>query len=550
MRSIPRALMWETFSHGRWWILGLFMAGNLLPMFIYSALGPFEVDPNATEIVLMHIVFLPLIIVSFGGGNMAGQGPMSRLYTKPISTASLVAWHMFPAGILLAIELAVAGWMYRSMYQISWPILGPSLFSIAAWASLQVLTSVSHKTTTSFTLAFSPSFILFAWLHSRYGGWFKPPTHYWTDVTPLEITTLTGVTAIAYFVTVAAIERDRCGEPMPSLGGWKWIVRTWESFGAKSPISVRPFQSPKEAHFWYEWRLKGWAMPLIVILGYAVVASVGCIQIIVGEYVGNAVKDFHEANLAGGAMIPFVAGFVGLWIGIASTGSSNRYHSPTISDLFDQKNAEEMGHFLSTRPFTNSDFAKTFLRMTVRSLLITWTIWATTFVAWLFFADIMHRLPEAVFPGPIGAWYLPLILLGSWITMANLSTVGLSGRGTRLTLAIAAGFFVYPAAMVLVKAQCSESTQQILFYASIWIVSLAVLIVTPFAMFKAVQRGLLKSKNLRILLMIAAGIALIVFVVEAKTLPILAYPMIMAFSALCILPFATIPLAISWNRHR
>ncbi len=350
MRSIPQALMWETFSHGRWWILALFMAGNIMPMLIFSALNPYNIDPNDTEILTLYIVLLPLMMFSFGGGNLAGQGPMSRLYTKPISTAALVAWHMFPAGILLAIQIAVAGWMYRTMYHVNWPILGPSLFSIAAWASMQVLTSVSHKTTTSFTLAFSPAFILFAWLHSRFGGWFKPPTHYWTDVTPLEIATLASVTAIAYLVTIAAIDRDRCGEPMPSLGGWKWIVRTWESFATKSPIIARPFQSPAAAQFWYEWRLKGWAMPLIVILGYAVVASVGLVQIIFGVYQGNAVQDFHEANLAGGAIIPFVAGFVGLLIGISSTGSANRNHSPTISDLFDQRPRQSPKWFCQSQP--------------------------------------------------------------------------------------------------------------------------------------------------------------------------------------------------------
>ncbi len=550
MRSIPQVLMWETFTHGRWWILALFMAGNIMPMLIFSALNPYNIDPNDTEILTLYIVLLPLMMFSFGGGNLAGQGPMSRLYTKPISTAALVAWHMFPAGILLAIQIAVAGWMYRTMYHVNWPILGPSLFSIAAWASMQVLTSVSHKTTTSFTLAFSPAFILFAWLHSRFGGWFRPPTHYWTDVTPLEIATLASVTAIAYLVTIAAIDRDRSGEPMPSLGGWKWIVRTWESFATKSPIIARPFQSPAAAQFWYEWRLKGWAMPLIVILGYAVVASVGLVQIIFGVYQGNAIQDFHETNLAGGAMIPVVAGIVGLLIGISSTGSANRNHSPTISDLFDQKNAEEMGHFLSTRPFTNADFAKTFIRMTSRSLLITWPIWATTFVCWLFFADIMHRPPKAVFPGPIGAWYIPLVGLGSWITMANSAIIGLSGRGTRLTFAIVGGIFACVAAEVLVKARCSEHAQQIVYHASIWILSAAILLVTPLAFLKAVRRGLVKSKNLRTFAVTAAGIALFVFVMEWERLPILAYPAILAFAALFILPFATIPLAIAWNRHR
>jgi len=550
MRSIPQALMWETFSHGRGWIVGFFLLGNLLPMLIFGALNPYEIEADDTAFLTMHIVFLPLIMFQFGAGIVAAQGSMSRLYARPISTPSLVAWQMFPGGIMLALEVAVAGWMCSTLFNIHWPILGPSLFAVAAWASLQVLVSVSQKTFSSFALAVSPSVILFGWLHSRYGSWFRQPTHYWTDVTPSEIATLAGITAIAYVATVAAVNRDRCGEPMPSLGGWKWIVRTWESFATKSPISMRPFRSPAEAHFWYEWRLKGWAMPLIVILGYVVVASVGCVQIIFGEYVGNAIRDFHEANLAGGAMIPGVAGFVGLLSGISSTGSANRNQSPTLSTLFDQKNAEEMGHFLSTRPFTNADFAKNFLRMTGRSLLITWTIWATTFVCWLFFADIMHRLPEAVFPGPIGAWYIPLVVLGSWITMANSAIIGLSGRGTRLTFSIVGGVIACAGAEVLVKARCSEHAQQIVYHASIWILSAAILLVTPLAFRKAVQRGLVKNKNLFILSITAVGIALSVLALEWERLPILAYPAILAFAALFILPFATIPLSIAWNRHR
>ena len=550
MRSIPQAMLWETFAHGRWWILGFFLLGNMLPMLIFGALSPYEIDSDDTAFLVMHLVCMPLIMFQFGAGIVAAQGSVSRHYSKPISTPSLVAWQMFPGGILLAMEVAVAAWMYSKIYHLNWPILGPSLFAVAAWGSLQVLFSVSQKRFSSILLAVAPPIVLFGWLQSRYGAWFTEPNHYWTKVTPGDIATMFGAVVIAYWVTVIAVNRDRCGEPMPSLGGWKWIVRTWESFVEKSPICVQPFRSPKEAHFWYEWRLKGWAMPLIVILGYAVVGSVGCIQIIFGKYQGNAFSDVHEANLIGGAMIPGVAGFVGLLIGISSTGSANRNHSPTISDLFDQKNAEELGHFLSTRPFTNSDFAKTCLRMTGRSLLITWAIWAIMFVAWLVFADILHRLPESVFPEPIGAWYLPLIVLGSWITMANLAAIGLSGRGTRLLFAFVSGIIGIAIAEVVIKQRCSNDVQQNLFQASIWIASIATLIVTPMACAKAHRRGLLSVRVLWILTAISAAIACLVIGLEAKTLPILAYPMIMTFFALSILPFATIPLAIAWNRHR
>ena len=361
---------------------------------------------------------------------------------------------------------------------------------------------------------------------------------------------MSGAVAIAYWLTVIAVKRDRCGEPMPSLGGWKWIVRTWESFGAKLPINLRAFQSPAEAHFWYEWRLKGWAMPLIVILGYLFIGSIWCIQMISGVYHGNAIFDFQEVNFMSGAMIAGVAGFIGLLIGISSTGSANRNHSPAIGDLFDQKNAEEMGHFLSTRPFTNSDFGKTCLRMTGRSLLITWTIWMAIFMSGLIAEATTRPIHTPFFKFAIGAWYLPLVMLGSWITMANLSAIGLSGRGTRLIFTFVSGIIVLAIAATVIEQRCSDDVQQNVYQASLWIASIAALITTPIAIRKAHRRGLLSVKALWILAAVSAGIAVPVIAVESKALPILAYPMILAFAALFILPFATIPLAITWNRHR
>ena len=547
MRSIPQTLTWEM-RRNCWWILGFFLLGNLLPMLVLGALSPYEIDPDDTALLLMHVVFLPLIMFSFGGGIAEAQGPMSQLYSKPISTTTLVAWHMFPGAILLATEVAVAGWMYRTHY--SWPILGPSIFAAAAWASLQVLVSVSQRSLTSFCLAVSPAAILFSWLHSRYGGWFSQPTHYWTNVTPSEIATMLGVIVVSYFVTIVAIKRDRCGEPMPSLGGRKWIRKRWESLAAKSPITAKPFPSPAAAQFWYDWTLKGWAMPLIVVLGYSVLFSTSCAQFIAGSMTADPVQAFHKANLAAGAMIGFLAGIVGLLVGVSASSNSGRNHKPTIHDLFGKNNSEDMGHFLSTRPITNSDMANAFLRMVRRSLLITWAIWSTMFFGGLLVAYAMRRLPSAVFPSHTGAWYLPLIMLGSWISMANLATIGLTGRGTKLSFAIVTGVITCVIGEIIIRERCTTDVQQIIYEASIWIISISILFVTPLLLRKAHRNHLLSLKAPYVLSGVFLAIVILVMAFEARVLPILAYPMILAFSALVVLPLATIPLAIRWNRHR
>lgn len=119
-----------------------------------------------------------------------------------------------------------------------------------------------------------------------------------------------------------------------------------------------------------------------------------------------------------------------------------------------------------------------------------------------------------------------------------------------MTFAIVGGVFACVTSEILIKAYCSDNTQQMVYYASVWMMSAAVVLATPLAFLNAVKRGLVKTKHLRIISVTAAGIAFSVFALEWDRLPILAYPAILAFAALFILPIATIPLAITWNRHR
>ena len=428
MRSIPQALMWEMFSHGRWWIPGFYVLGNLVPMLLCALFTHLGVDPHDHSLLVLHICFMPLLMISFGGGILSAQGSLTRLYTAPISTASLVAWHMFPGGILLAIEVGVAAWTYNVLFHLGWPIWGPALFAVAAWASMQLLVSVSHRSLTSFCVAGAPSVVLFGWLHSRYGSWFGPPTHQWSEVTPGEIGTMSAVVGIAYVVTVAAVARDRCGERMPSMGGWKWLVRTWDAMTATSGFGIQPFRSAVQAQLWYDWILKGRALPLVVILIYVVIVSVWLIRIAAGRNTGHPLVEFHEGILAGSGFLTLMAGVTGTLMGISANGNMNRNRSETIRDLAGSNSQEGMGNFQSALPFTNSDFAKSILQTAIKSVLIAWGFWAAGFFGCLLIGRLMPHVPVSVFPPEFRAWCLPLSLLGPWIAMANLSTIGLSGR--------------------------------------------------------------------------------------------------------------------------
>lgn len=108
MRSIAQALFWELWERGRLQIPGFFLLGNVFPLLVFSALQREGLDPSEQACLIVYTAFLPIMMFQFGVGIMAAQGSLARLYTAPISTASLVAWHMFPGAALMALEVAVA----------------------------------------------------------------------------------------------------------------------------------------------------------------------------------------------------------------------------------------------------------------------------------------------------------------------------------------------------------------------------------------------------------------------------------------------------------
>ncbi len=550
MRSIPQALMWEMFSHGRGWIPGCYVLGNLVPMLLFALFTHLGVDPQDHSLLVLHICFMPLLMMCFGSGILSAQGSLTRLYTAPISTASLVAWHMFPGGILLAIEIAVAAWTYNILFKLEWPIWGPALFSIAAWASMQLLVSVSHRTLTSFSVAIAPTVVLFGWMHSRYGSWFGRPTHQWSQVTPVEIATMSAVVGIAYVVTVAAVARDRCGERMPSPGGWKWLVRRWDAMTTTSGIGVKPFRSAARAQFWYDWTLKGLALPFVVILIYVVVVSVWLIRIAYGVNEGPPLAEFYAGILAGSGFLTLMAGVTGMLTVLSSSEYTTRNRGETIRDLAGGINQEGMGNFQSTLPFSNPDFAKSILRTAAKSVLIAWSFWAAGFFGCLLIAQLLPHVPMPDFLTQLRAWYLPLTLLGPWIAMTNLSLIGLSGRATQIVFLGVSGLVSYGIGMIFVKEVFSGDVQNQVFEISIFLGSITIVGATILAFVKAHRRRFLTHKAQCASGALWIAIAILGIAIRPTDLPIVAYPMILAFSAVVILPVAATPLAIAWNRHR
>lgn len=550
MRSIPQALFWEMCRRGRWQAPLYFLLGNALPVLIYSALSHHSVDQSDAAFVTMHVLFLPLILFMFAIGIVAAQGSLSRLYLSPISSACLVAWHIFPGAILLLSEVALVSWAQNAYFGLDFPIMGPSLFAATAWAAAQVLVCGSHRSVTGFALAASPCMLLFFWLQSRYGAWFQQPTHYWTEVTSVELLTMLSAIALSFVLTLVVVARDRCGEQTSSLKLWRWLALTWDRISSKASRNQQPFSTTMEAQLWSEWRSKGCALPIIVSGMIVVIGIVVLFRFAVLSQRVHHLTDLHEALLVCGVLYPLLAALCGGLLGSTSSGSGIRHHNATIRDLGDQPMFDQMGHFQATLPISNRSFADAMLRTAAKSILLSGSLWAFAFGAVLTLAAINDALPEHILPSPIERWFLPMILLGAWIGITLIATIVMTGRIAfffgGLVVIVFGGSLLATISEQFVPAEVQHQLAQLLIIA----VSLGIIVTTSLALVLANRHGMQSGAGVFKSISAWLFLSLLAVILRPESLPPAAYLSMIAFAALVVFPCSAAPLAIAWNRHR
>ena len=111
--------------------------------------------------------------------------------------------------------------------------------------------------------------------------------------------------------------RSRCGEYLNTPQFFRWLGRLIERLLDPAPEAGRPFRSPAQAQFWYEWRQKGWVLPAIVVMAmtigfvgwllfnrdpmelFAQATAAGALLLIGGLIVGLVFGNTNTTNLGG-----------------------------------------------------------------------------------------------------------------------------------------------------------------------------------------------------------------------------------------------------------
>ncbi len=526
MKSVPGALGWEMLSHGRWGLILAALGANALPVLLFLALKH-DGALNATaepSTVIMHMTTVLLNLFLFDTAVIGTLSPMSRLYTVPVSTASLVGWHLVLGMIAVMLEMAASIAVLNLSFGLNWPLFGPTLFAGATFALFLSSLWLAEKSGWLFVSVGAAVIPLCLWFRARYGPLFGTPNHYWTEVTFGDATTLVAASVVAYVVGVLGLSRNRCGSPPYSIGLMAWLARVF-AFGPDQQLALR---SPLRAQLWYEWRTKGWALPAIVGMGLFMGVGIWLIS-------NRHAQSLFEGSLAGGAML-LVAALLGGFV-LGNVGRADK-------DI-------QIGQFLATRPLTNAQLAGTILKTSAKSVFFGWALWAVFFLIVYAMLVALRLNVHFVLPDPLGWLFVPAALVGTWTAAGLMLTLTLTGRQNLLGLFI---FFATTLAVGLMLFQKTVLSPEAGEYFDRGLAAFGGIVFaagTIVALVTALRRQLISKQMLSVA--VATWFALCV--PSMRLLPFklehfASHTLIAGLLALSVAPVATAPLALAWNRAR
>lgn len=544
MRSIPLAMTWEMLARGRWAFLGGLLGANVLPILLFSALQHerFSEIEDQSYALTLHVAMMPLSMVTFAAVVIGAQPTLTRLNAHPIPTSTLVAWRLLPGMVLVALGSIASCAFLNATFSLHWPLWGPALFIAAAIAAFQAtlwLTEGAERNGGDaiwVALALGLlALVLGLWFKARYGPIFDFPRHYWSSVTPGEALTLVAIMIVSYWGGIKGVARSRCGEPPYSFGVPLWLVRLnrFELPFDMSTDGTSVFRIPQQAQSWFEWRLKGWAIPAVSVFVPSVWVAVWSIACVLAN--ADLRTLFQGFLVIGGALS--IAGVLG-GLTMGNLGASDKDH--------------QIGSFLATRPMTTVAIAYTVLRVAGESLLLGWSIWATSFfslwpICWMFGAnppeDVFRLLPW---------WFIPATLLGAWTAMGVMLSAALMGRA-QLVMMLIVGIVALPIlASFFIAIMLSHPAQILFAQGAMMAAGIFLVLLTILAFVLARRRSLIGSTTVWIAA-IVWGVLCVVDVLESsgpRPGGIAVGFFAAGLLALSVAPLATAPLALAWNRTR
>jgi hypothetical protein len=502
-----------------------------LPAWIWLMLGrDGALSAISREGVGLH--FTLTLFMGFGAAVAIIQalGQLSRFFVRPISATRLVTIQMVLAMGTIAVMYLIAGSLLN-LGGMHWPLLGPALFLATAiacgLAAIWCFEGSIFNQLMACTLVCVP---LVAWFSRCYGAVvFGDWQAMWSSPSALEVLTMAGASLVAYGVAIRGVARIRHGQVWNFAALSAWFDR---QRSRQTPPTA--YASPWAAQLDFESRKLRYA-PAVLALCLALFVLLRLVGLITTSTMLELVIAFPLVGLV--FLLPLV-------FGVLLGNRSVNKHSALLSP------------FLGTLPVTDQFLAAAMLRNCAQTLAANWgtllLCHAVIFGAmWLagapihYFPDwdtVRQRLFEIVL------WLLfPAI---SWIVLTSMATTIATGRAWVCIVVVS--WILFWTMLVFVVGQSLDAPQaEPLIQAWFGAGAVQFLAITVSLYFLAYRRRLVSTRTIFIALVVwlAMGVVVLSVITRHHWFDLATWHTI-AFLSLAVMPFAGLPLAVRWNRHR
>ncbi|QDT45560.1 hypothetical protein Pan241w_56860 [Gimesia alba] len=542
--------------------VGTLVLGPLLYRIVFVSPQP-GVSVGSQELLSLHIFYLVCSWIFFlAVGFYAIQGSQKICMGLPVRSTAIATWMMLATVSLVVLLQLVTNGAYRVLFfdqhwlSEYWPLLGPLLFLIT-------LILVSHAIywglyAVSFTRAFcwTVSIVgLFWWFISRYfPNGFRADAVSWKHVTLEEFFTLFIVSMAAWYWGTREFANVRSGIAVPSTH-WQAMRRWWDSLmsGAVSernavPASVR--SSLSRLH----WRDS--CKRAVIVYGTLFGIVVLVVNLALRQAFGSTLHQYLDGFLAITLTFSVIAAVLaGIQIGdgICAPGRT------------------EMKQFLATAPLPDHDFYQPLLLNLFKSMISIFLM----IQSGMLFSIVMLPLLDglAIFNADLADLsgtilkYAVYYLFCFWIINANLISIFWTGRTWFIygliggSLGLFGLFIAFGAFLEHYSIhRLGPRTYSPFMYFLIFVfLSGALLLLgsTVLAYITACRKKLIRVSTCLIAFVLwVIGVSLAFYFLNSPpTRPdhVVDLCAILFFVSLCtqfLTPFASIPLALRWNRHR
>jgi hypothetical protein len=523
-RQIAATLAWEFWACGWAWIVSAPLLAMSLPCLIFVAIS--WRDPTFRLGEISDQFQFPLYwtsLIMLGPSVLSALGKPQHRYTLPAANFLIVSTLMACAMATVFVQYAVIALSLNALFDLGWPVLGPSLLAavLVAWCQAMMWSTSNSTGLQILACALSAALLgigIVVWGPPN-GSWMAPLF----SVGAWHLSSFAVAAVICVTVGTFGFSKVRAGAGFDVRPIIDWLSR---AAMLRSESERAPFTSPARAQFWLEWTERGRFLP-------AGTAILGLVLLTIALFVPRR----DGSDLAGAFLAFFFAplSVIGIFFGSRSK-------------------LGEFGNFSGSRPLSDGKVAGAILKSFTLSLITSAVVWLAFFVLVNVIvvdrrvtSDITHAIRTTGVPALTGR--IVLCALAVWSGVGLLTALTLAGRRV-VGLALPAFFGVWMAGVLIVLSLSFHREIQDTFakgYIVGWLLICMVAVAATFIV--AWRRQLISMPSvalaaLLVLTAIVAGYGSGWMHDEWFRVPLL------LGCFLIPIPLAAAPLAVFVNRHR